>query len=76
MEDLLLQGNQIADIGALSGMTGLYRLYLDENQITDVTPLAGLKNLTSLKLAENPIEDFSPLKDIYPNLTEKDFEMK
>ena len=77
MEDLWMQGNQITDISALSGMTtGLYRLYLDGNQITDVTPLAGMTKLTSLKLAGNPIEDFSPLADIYPNLEEKDFELK
>ena len=55
--------------------TGLCRLYLDGNQITDVTPLTGLTKLTSLKLAGNPVEDYSPLADIYPNLTEKDFEL-
>lgn len=77
MEDLWMQGNQITDISALSGMTtGLYRLYLDGNLITDVTPIEGLTKLTSLKLAGNPIEDFSPLADIYPNLEEKDFELK
>ena len=77
MEDLWMQGNHISDISVLSGMTtNLYRLYLDENQITDVTPLAGMTKLTSLKLGGNPIEDYSPLADIYPNLEEKDFEIK
>ena len=54
----------------------LYRLYLDDNQIADVTPLAGMTKLTSLKLGGNPVEDYSPLADIYPNLEEKDFEIK
>jgi internalin A len=75
MEDLWMQGNQITDISALSGMTDLSWLYMDENQITDVTPLAGKTKLTNLKLAGNPIEDLSPLAEIYPNLTEKDFEL-
>jgi hypothetical protein len=77
MEDLWIQSNQITDISVLSGMTtNLYRLYLDDNKIKDVTPLAGLSRLTSLKLGGNPVEDFSPLADIYPNLEEKDFEIK
>ena len=76
LQDLWLQGNQITDINVLSGMTtGLCRLYLDGNQIADVTPLTGLTKLTSLKIAGNPVEDYSPLADIYPKLTEKDFEL-
>jgi Leucine-rich repeat (LRR) protein len=41
-----------------------------------VSPLAGLNNLTGLKLENDPITDYSPLESIYPNLTDKDFELK
>ncbi|MPN10469.1 Internalin-A [bioreactor metagenome] len=74
-ERLWIKGNQIADISALAGMKNLCLLYMEENQITDVTPLAGLTNLTALTLGSNPIADYSPLAGIYPNLTEKDFEL-
>ena len=76
MESLWIKGNQITDISALAGMKNLSRLYMEGNQVTDITPLVGLTKLTSLKLADNPVEDLSPLADIYPNLTEKDFELK
>ena len=76
MEDLWIQSNQITYVSALSGMTNLYRLYMADNQVTDVSPLSGLTGLTSLMLDGNPIEDYAPLVDIYPNLTEKDFEIE
>ena len=75
MESLWIKGNQITDISALAGMENLWLLYMEGNQITDVSPLAGLTNLTALLLGDNPIEDLSPLAGIYPNLTEKDFEL-
>ena len=68
--------NQVADISPLAGLTQLERLELNNNQITNISPLAGLNNLRALFLRENHITDFSPLKDIYPNLSEKDFELK
>lgn len=68
--------NQVADITPLTGLTQLEQLDLSNNQITDLSPLAGLDNLWGLSIGENPITDFSPLKDIYPNLTAKDFELK
>ena len=52
------------------------RLELKANQIVDVSPLANLTKLRALKLADNPIEDFSPLSKLFPNLEDKDFELK
>lgn len=75
MEYLWMKGNQITDISALAGMENLCFLCMEGNQIADVTPLAGLTNLTVLLLGDNPIKDLSPLAGIYPNLTEKDFEL-
>lgn len=72
---LFIDWSKISDLTVLSGLTRLEELTFTNSQVTDVTPLAVLTNLKKLKLAENPITDLSPLKDIYPNLTEKDFEM-
>jgi len=68
--------NQVADLSPLAGLTKLERLELKNNQIADVSPLASLTNLRTLKLADNPIENFGPLAKIYPNLEDKDFELK
>ena len=76
LESLLISFNQIIDISALKDMANLRELWLDENQVVDVSALSGLVNLQSLQLANNPIADYSPLKDIFPKLTNKDFEMK
>jgi len=62
----------------LSGMTSLKSLYL-VNTPVDISPLAGLTNLKTLYLAEPLVGKYEPnysaLKDIYPNLTDKNFEM-
>ena len=56
-------------------MKDLEKLQLHDTKITDVSPLAGLTKLKQLTLKNTAVTDFSPLKDIYPNLTEKDFEL-
>ena len=76
MEQLVLKNNQITDISALAGMTNLIQLWISDNQIANVSALSYMTKLTSLQLANNPIADYSPLADIYPNLTDKDFEME
>ena len=68
----------IGDVNVLSGLTSLKSLYMNGIPV-DLTPLAGLTNLTTLYLPE-PFEgkynpDYSVLKDIYPNLTDKNFEI-
>jgi Leucine-rich repeat (LRR) protein len=76
MRVLFLSWSTIADLSVLSRMKGLEELKLDNcGQVSDVTPLASLPKLMRLSLAETAVTDFSPLKDIYPNLTEKDFEL-
>ena len=69
----------ISSIEPLAELTNLKSLYLD-NLAVDFTPIAGLTNLTTLYL-EEPFgdglftPDYSPLANIYPNLTDKNFEL-
>lgn len=69
--------NDLKDVSALAGLTSLRSLYLN-NVLVDFAPLAGLTNLTTLYLVQ-PFDsykpDYSALKDIYPNLTDKNFEL-
>lgn len=76
MESLWIKGNQITDISALANMKNLVYLYMQDNQVADLSPLAGLSKLTYVLLSGNPAADYSPLKDVYPNLEEKDFEIR
>jgi len=46
-----------------------------ENQVMDLSPLAGLASLESLELGSNPIWDYQVLAEIYPQLTERDFDI-
>ena len=77
--DLSSIANLHDDVDAIAGLTNLKALYL-QNLPIDFTSLAGLTNLTTLYLA-GPMgdglytPDYSPLKDMYPNLTDKNFEM-
>ncbi|MEN6340826.1 MAG: leucine-rich repeat domain-containing protein [Clostridiaceae bacterium] len=70
--------NNVSDVTMLSGLTDLDALYM-QGIHADLSPLVGLKNLTKLYLPE-PFEDkytpdYSIFKDIYPNLTDKNFEL-
>ncbi len=69
-------GNAIQDLKPLGGLVSLTSLNVGGNKIKSIKPLGGLVNLTVLFLAGNPIKDYSPLAEIYPQLNEKDFEMK
>lgn len=75
---ILSYSPHIRDLGPLSELTSLEELRLESVMIDDYSPLAGLKNLKTLYIAQgdgyNP--DLSPLAGIYPNLTDKNFEMK
>ena len=66
---LSLTGNQISDIGALSGLVNLEELDLSENKISDINALKGLYNLTELWLGENPLTDaqIAELQTALPN---------
>lgn len=76
IESLWINDNQIADISALANIKNLVYLYMQDNQVADLSPLAGLSKLTNILLSGNPATDYSPLADVYPNLEEKDFELK
>lgn len=61
---LSLRDNEISDISALSGLSGLVSLDLGDNQVEDISALKNLKLLKSLNLDNNPVEDISPLKEL------------
>ena len=63
-----LDGNEIMEVSALSGLEGLSSLHLRDTGIADIGPLAGLENLTSLRLGGNEIEGISALAGL-ENLT-------
>lgn len=74
----LSTSRNIDSVGVIAGLTNLKALYL-QNLPVDFTPITGLTNLTTLYLM-GPVEgkytpDYSVLKDIYPNLTDKNFEI-
>ncbi len=75
LKTLLLEYSTFADTSVLAGLKDLDMLQLHSTKVADVSPLAGLTKLRNLSLADTMVTDFSPLKDIYPNLTKKDFEM-
>lgn len=72
---LTLFSCQAGDYSALKNLVNLGTLYLENSTIRDLSCLSGLTNLKELLLKGDAITDYSPLKKIYPNLTNKDFEM-
>mgnify|MGYP000515684658 CR=1 FL=1 len=70
---LELQYNQIDQVSALQKMANLAYLDIRYNQIKDFTPLKGLTSLRTLYLLGNATTDYSPLRQIYINLSYKDF---
>lgn len=77
MELIWIQGApQLTDISAVTNFSKLVKLDFTNCNISDLSPAAGLKNLKEVFLKGNPIKDYSPLKDVYPNLEQKDFELK
>lgn len=76
LQGVWLPGNQIADLSPLSGLENLSMVNVSANRIEDYAPLLSLPRLSQLYISENPGTDYSVLKDIYPSLTDKDFEIK
>ena len=64
MEELILYGNQIKNISALSKLCKLRVLKLEGNLIEDVEPLLNLKNLEKLSLGDNPVKNVQLLEFI------------
>ena len=76
LEFLKMFGNQVSDIAPLANLLNLTSLNVGGNQITDISALEGLIGLQELLLDGNPIADYSPIEGIYPQLQQKDFELK
>lgn len=76
LEYLKAFGNQISSVKPLENLVGLTSLNIGGNKLTKIDALRNLVNLTELRLSDNPIKDYSPISAIYPQLKEKDFEMK
>ena len=68
MKELYLVSEEVSDISALAGLTGLTRLALYSNDISDISALAGLTNLQWLRINDNDISDVSPIANL-TNLT-------
>ena len=64
LTSLDLTGNEIIDIGDLSGLKNLKTLTLSENKIDKISGLSGLSNLTQLDLNYNEIEEISGLSEL------------
>lgn len=75
LKKLWISDNVISDVSPLANLQKLEWLNIGRNMITDVSPLAGLKNLKGLYLTDNPIHDYTPLSELFPSLSEKDFEL-
>ena len=54
----------LPDLGFLSGMTGIYNLYIRQTGISDLSPLSGLTQLITLDLSNNRISDLTPLSGL------------
>lgn len=67
--------NGIADLSPVAHLTNLTVFSVFSNKVTDISALKGLTKLTTLELRDNPFTDYSPIAEIYPNLTNKDFEL-
>ncbi len=75
LESLILSYSpSIGSLEPLANLTTLRELWL-EDVAAPLTPLAGLTNLTTLYIWQGTDKDLSPLAAIYPNLTDKNFEM-
>lgn len=69
---LIASNNEITDVSALSGMTGMKTLDLGYNKITDVSALSGMTELESIYLQKNEeleslhgLENAEKLVEIY-----------
>jgi hypothetical protein len=56
-----VNGNQVADLSPIAGLTRLHTLGLSQNLVTSIAPLANLTRLTNLNLSSNQLSDVGPL---------------
>lgn len=75
MEELWLFSNHVSDISIMAGMPNLWRVLMANNNVSDLSPLAGHTRLEALEIAGNPVWDYQAIAGIYPQLTQKDFDI-
>ncbi|MEK3724698.1 leucine-rich repeat domain-containing protein [Paenibacillus sp. FSL H8-0034] len=61
LNQLLLIGNEIEDLGPLSGMHRMMFLYMNHNRISNLEPLKNMTRLINVDLDNNQVYDISPL---------------
>lgn len=66
----------VTNIGPLSSLVNLETLDLERVQVDDFTPISNLTKLKSLRVHTGYNPDLTPLKGLYPNLTDKNFEVE
>ncbi len=64
LEFLLINGSNVSDISALSGMVNLTSFFASKNQISDLSALANLSKLEVLSLGSNRVSDLSPIENL------------
>ncbi|NIA12478.1 MAG: hypothetical protein GWP08_00250 [Nitrospiraceae bacterium] len=64
LEMLLLGGNRISDLTALSGLGKITSLYLAGNRISDLTPIHELYGLSYLELQDNELTSLSGIENL------------
>ncbi len=74
LQTLFISWSTFEDLTVLAELKDLTTLYIDNTLVADLSPISDLK-LTGLHLDGSKVTDFAPIHDIYPNLTDKDFEM-
>jgi len=74
LQTLFISWSTIEDLSVLSDLNDLTQLYVDNTQVSDLGPISNL-NLKALKLSGSKVIDYTPILNIYPNLTDKDFEI-
>jgi len=75
MEELWLFGDRVSDISVMANMPNLWCVLMADNNVFDLSPLAGHTKLQGLEIANNPVMDYQVIADIYPQLTQKDFDI-
>jgi len=76
LEELFISKNLIADASPIGKLTSMHTLDVSKNKLKDASPFAGLGKLRILLLSGNKIKDFSMLATLYPQLEQKDFDIR
>lgn len=76
LEYIDISDNEIADISALKGLENLSGLSICNNPVKDISVLSNLKKLKQLSLyGAVKITDYNCIRELYDNLSYKDFDI-